>query len=145
MNQEVGSGNLPSAFCLQTSPLPRSFDDRDEYRDQFVALGSQGLQLRCGYDFSIDEQLQPVGGFLQFPKRVAAFCNELGFAASAMGFAVVRPDGCSRAQQLFAQHLSLRRFRQTSEQADDSQRELLGAVFEVVFYLIRRRSNSGLP
>ena len=39
----------------------RSFDDRDEYGDQFVALGSQGLELRCGHDFSIDEQLQSVG------------------------------------------------------------------------------------
>lgn len=135
MNEEVGSGNLPSAFCLQTSSLSRSFDDRDEDGGQFVALGSQGLQLVRWDNFSIDKQFQPVGGFFQFAQGVAAFCDELGFASSAMRFAVVRPDGGSRAQELFAQHVSFRGFRQASEQANDAQGKLLGAVFEVVFFL----------
>ena len=119
----------------RSGALPRSFDDRDEDGGQFVAFGTERLQLRCGNDFSIDEEFQPIRGFLRFPQRVAAFGDELGFAPSAMGFPVVRSDGCSRAEQLLAQHLSLRRFRQTSEQADDSQRKLFGPALEVVFFL----------
>ncbi len=115
--------------------LPRSLDDRDEDGGQFVALGTKGLQLVRWHDFSIDEEFQPIRGFFQLPQQVAAFGDELGFAPSAMSFPIVRPDGCSRAEQLFAQHLSLRRFRQTSEQADDSQRKLFGVVLEVVFFL----------
>ena len=111
------------------------FDNRDEDGGQFVALGTERLQLGRWHDFSIDEEFQPIRGFLQFPERVAAFGDELGFASSAMGFAVIRPDGCSRAEQLFSQHLSFRRFRQASEQADDSQSKLFGAVLEVVFFL----------
>jgi len=119
----------------RSGALPCSFDYRDEDGGQFVAFGTERLQLRCGNDLSIDEEFQPIGGFFEFPKRVAAFGDELGFAPPAMGFPIIRPDGCSRAEQLFAQHLSFRRFWKTSEQADDSQRKLFGAVLEIVFFL----------
>ena len=142
MNEEV-EDRLLFSFCLLTSALPRSFDDGDEDGGQFVALGTKGLQLGRWHDLSIDKQFQLIRGFFQFPKRVAAFGDELGFVPSAMGFSIVRPNGGSRAEELFAQHLSLRRFRQASEQADDSQRKLFGAVLEVVFFL--HNSQLSLP
>jgi len=94
MNEEV-ENRLPFSFCLLTSALPRSFDDRDENGGQFVALGTKGLQFGRWHDLSIDEEFQPIGGFFQFSKRVAAFRDELGFAPSAMSFPIVRADGCS--------------------------------------------------
>ena len=140
MNEEVEC-RLPFSFCLLTSAIPRSFDDRDEDGGEFVALGTKRLQFGRRHNFSIDEEFQPIRGFLQLPERVAAFRHELGLAPSAMGLAVVGPDGFSRAEQLFAQHPSLRRFRQTSEQTNDAQRTLFGAVLEVVFFL----RNSDFP
>lgn len=134
MNEEV-EDRLPFSFCLLISTLAGFFDNRDEDGGQFVALGTKRLQFGRWHDFSIDEEFQPIRGFFQLPQRVAAFCDELCFASAAVSFAVIRPDGCSRAEQLFAQHLSFRRFRQASEQADDSQRKLFGPVLEVVFFL----------
>ena len=141
----------------QSGAFPCSFDYRDEDGGEFVALGAERLQFGRWHNFSIDEEFQPIRGLirasarplraglstslshsvrlLQFAKGVAAFGDELDFAPSAMGFPIVCPDRGSRAEQLFAQHLSFRRFRQASEQADDSQRELFGAVLEVVFFL----------
>ena len=140
MNEEVGI----SAFYLQPSSLrPRFLDDGDENRGQVVTLGTEGLQLCRWHDFSIDERFQPIRGFFQLPKGAAAFGDKPGFASSAMGFPIIRPDGGSGAEQLFAQHLGFRRFRQTSEQADDAQRKLLGALFEVVFFL--HNSDFALP
>lgn len=156
MNEEV-EDRLPFSFCLLTSALASFLDYRDEDGGEFVALGTKRLQLGRWHYFLIDEQLQPIRGLiraparplragcsaslshsvrlLQFPQRVAAFGDELGFAPSAMRFPVVRPAGCSRAEQLFAQNLGLRRFWQASEQSDDSQRKLFGSVLEVVFFL----------
>ena len=156
MNEEV-EARLPFSFCLLTSAVPRSLDDGDENSRQFVALGTERLQLRRWHDLSIEEEFQPIRGLIRasarplraglsaslshfvrlfhLPQRVAAFCDEPGFAPPAMGFPVIRSDGCSRAEHLFAQHLSFGRFWQASEQADDSQRKLFGAVLEVVFFL----------
>ena len=106
--EEVLAGSGPSSFCLLNSALPRSLDDRKEDGGQLVAFGTKRLQLGGWHHSSIDEEFQPVCAFLQLPQRVAALCDELGFASSAMGFAVVRPDGRSRAEQLFSENLSLR-------------------------------------
>ena len=128
---------------LRSGALPCSLDDGDENSREFVALGTKRLQFGRWHDLSIDEEFQPIRGFFQLPQRVAAFRDELGFASSAMSFPIIRPDRSSRAEQLFAQHLSFRRFWQASEQADDSQRKLFGAVLEVVFFL--HKSDHPLP
>lgn len=112
-----------------------SFDDCDEDGDQFVALGTKRLQFGCWHEVSVGEKVQPIGGLLQLFERISTFRDELGLAPSAVGFPVVRTDGSSRAKQLFAQHLGFGRFWQASEESDDSQRKLLRAVLEIVFYL----------
>ena len=108
----------------QSGRVAGFLDDRDEDGGQFVALGTEGLQLGRRHNFSIDEEFQPICGLIrasarplraglsaslshsvrlfQFPKRVAAFRDELGFAPSAMGFPIVRSDRSSRAEQLFS-------------------------------------------
>ena len=96
------------SVCLRTSALAGFLDDRHEDGGQFVALGTKRLQFGRWHDLSIDEEFQPIGGLFQFPKRVAAFGDELGFAPAAMGLPIIRADGCSRAEQLFSQHLSFR-------------------------------------
>jgi hypothetical protein len=61
----------------RSGAVSRSFDYCDEDGGEFVALGTERLQLGRWHNFSIDEEFQPIRGFLQFPKRVAAFGNEL--------------------------------------------------------------------
>ena len=134
MNEEV-EGHPRFSFCLLVSTLFGSFDDRDEDSGQLVAFGMKRLQLGRWHNFSIDEEFQPVSAFLQLAERVAAFGDELGSASSAMGFPIIRPDRCPGAEKLFSEDLSLCRFRQASEQANDTQSKLFGAVFEVVFLL----------
>ena len=88
-----------------------AFDDRDEYGGQFVAFVAQGLELRRCDDPTIDQEFEPVGGFLQFAEGIAALGGELRLAPSTIGLAVVRARGRSRPQQLLADHLGLRGLR----------------------------------
>ena len=137
MNEEVEEFPLFPVCLLTSAVLPCSFDDRDEDGSEFVALGAKWLQFGRWDDFSLDEEFEPIGGLIraparplragrsaslshsvrlfQFPKRIAAFRNEFGFAPAAMCFPIVRSDGRCRAEQLFAQYLGYCRFRETSE------------------------------
>ena len=51
-----------------------------------------------------------------------------------MCFAIVRANGCSRAEQLFAKHTRFGRFWERAEKADDPERKLLGSFPEVVIF-----------
>jgi hypothetical protein len=75
MNEEVEC-RLPFSFCLLTSAVAGFLDNRDEDGGQFVALGTERLQLGRWHDLSIAEEFQSIRGFLQLPTRVAAFGDE---------------------------------------------------------------------
>ena len=65
MNRADRTGRKPGRRAesgSQDRSKDRATDDRDEDGGQFVAFVAQGLELRCCYDFAIDEKFQPVGG-----------------------------------------------------------------------------------
>ena len=68
-----------------------------------IAVSSNTLvpqRLKClgRDDRRIDEQFQPVCCLLNFAQGIAAFRDKLGFAASAVRFAIVCADRCDRTQ-----------------------------------------------
>ena len=80
--------------------LAGAFDDCDEDGNELIAFPSECGQLCCGDDAAIDQQFEPVSGFLGLAQGVAAFGDELRFAASSVCFPIVRPDRTSGAKDL---------------------------------------------
>ena len=98
---------LTSSFLLLTF-----HHDRDENGCEFVGFFSEVFEF-CGLDdAAFLEEFEPVGGFFDFSKGVAAFGCKLGPTACAMGLAVVRADRCPGSQELLAQNLCLSRLGQ---------------------------------
>ena len=78
---------------------------------QLVTLPPQQLKIFRRNNSALNKQFQPVTGFFGLSTRVAAFRDELRFVPTAMGFPVVRADGCSRPEQLLSEQLGFRRLR----------------------------------
>ena len=107
--------------------LAGAFDDCDEDGNEFIAFLPQRGQLCCGDDAAIDQQFEPVSGFLGLAQRVTAFGDELRFAASSVCFAIVRADRSSGAEHLFSEYLCFSDFGKFGVPADDTQCEGLCA------------------
>ena len=69
-----------------------SFNDRNKYRGELVALGAQRLKLVGRDDLRVDEQFEPIGSFFDFAQAIAALGDKLGFAPSAVCFAIARAN-----------------------------------------------------
>ena len=70
--------------------------------DEFVAVLPERRNLFWSDDVCTDKELEPVGGFFQFPEGIATLSDNFGLAARAVRFAIVRADGCARTQDLFS-------------------------------------------
>ena len=98
---------LTSSFLLLTF-----HHDCDENGGEFVGFGAEVLEFCCRDDAAFFKEFEPVGGFLDFAKRVAAFGGKLGPTAGAMGLAVIGTHRSPGTQELLAQNLRLSRFWQ---------------------------------
>jgi hypothetical protein len=83
------------------------FRDRGEDGDKLVAfIAERGKSIR-GDQFRIDEQFEPVAGFLKFFQAIAHLGDELRIGASTMRFPEVGSDGSTAPEQLFPEHFRL--------------------------------------
>ena len=70
----------------------RTLQDGNENRGQLFALLSQRSELFRADNPGLHEQFHPVSAFFDFAKGIAAFRDELRFAARAKRFSIIGPD-----------------------------------------------------
>src|SRR5438067_271341 len=106
----------------------RSLQDGNENRGQLFAFLSQRCELFHADNSRFHEQFQPVGAFFNLAQRIAAFRDELSFAARAECFAIISADRSSRPKQLLPKHLRLRCLRERGKHAYNPKRESLRPI-----------------
>jgi hypothetical protein len=62
---------------IQRSGAFGFLDAGDKGRSEFLGLLLEWLQFVPWYDFALNEELKPVGSFVEFLKRNFEFANEL--------------------------------------------------------------------
>ena len=67
-------------------------DDGDQDGDQLVGFVEQRLELVGRHDLCFDQQLQPVGGFVQFLQATLDLADEIGIGFGTLRLTIVRTD-----------------------------------------------------
>ncbi len=117
------SGAAPAAFagisCLGGPPRG------GKNRGQLSSFVQQRFQFRCGQQAGFLQQLQPENCFVCFFCHDADLGDKISSRPRSARSAIVGRDRCPRAQYLLPDHIRLTTCRQMTGEPNDSQRELL--------------------